>query len=76
MNGLNGLDYAAIALFNHIVENADYLICGNVNCQQKNFVHQQGTEKRWHRSQGVLFCSPACAHAKANRDYRRRKKGS
>jgi hypothetical protein len=35
----------ALELYNHIVENATYLICGNENCQQKSFVHQQGQEK-------------------------------
>jgi hypothetical protein len=60
----------ALELFNHIVEKADYLICGNENCQQKNFVHQQGAKKNWHRSSGVLYCSPACAHAVAQRRYR------
>jgi len=60
----------ALELFNHMVENAEYLICGNENCQQKNFVHQQGRKKNWHRSSGVLYCSPACAHAVAQRRYR------
>jgi hypothetical protein len=36
---------AALELYNHIVENANYLICGNENCRQKNFVHQQGRKK-------------------------------
>jgi hypothetical protein len=63
----------ALELFNHIVENADYLICGNENCRQKNFVHQQGVKKNWHRSNGVLYCSSACAHAVAQRKYRRRR---
>ncbi len=67
----------ALELYNHMVENAKYLICANENCVQKHFVHQQGdAEKAWHRRDGVLYCTPACAHAKANRDYRRRKKGS
>jgi hypothetical protein len=35
----------ALELYNHIVENANYLICGNENCRQKNFVHQQGRKK-------------------------------
>jgi hypothetical protein len=64
----------ALELFNHMVENAEYLICGNENCQQKNFVHQQGRKKNWHRSSGVLYCSPACAHAVAQRRYRQRRR--
>jgi hypothetical protein len=63
----------ALELYNHIVENANYLICGNENCQQKNFVHQQGHEKNWHRSSGVLYCSYDCAHAVAQRRYRRKR---
>ena len=65
----------ALELFNHIVENADYLICGNENCQQKNFVRQQGGKKHWHRSNGVLYCTESCAHAVAQRAYRRRRRG-
>jgi hypothetical protein len=64
----------ALELFNHIVENADYLICGNENCQQKNFVHQQGRKKKWHRSKGVDYCSYACAHAVAQRRYRQKQR--
>jgi hypothetical protein len=64
----------ALELYNHIVENANYLICGNENCQQKNFVHQQGRKKNWHRSSGVLYCSPSCAHAVAQRKYMRERK--
>jgi hypothetical protein len=63
----------ALELYNHIVENANYLICANENCQQKNFVRQQGREKNWHRSEGVSYCSYACAHAVAQRRYRRKK---
>ena len=64
----------ALELFNHVVENADYLICGNENCRQKNFVHQRGAKKNWRRSNGVLYCSYDCAHAKAQREYRRRRR--
>jgi hypothetical protein len=63
----------ALELFNHMVENAEYLICANENCKQKNFVHQQGRKKNWHRSNGVLYCTTACAHATAQREYRRRR---
>ena len=64
-----------LELFNHIVENADYHLCGNETCQRKVFVRQQGTAKQGqHRSKGVRFCSYACAHATAQRAYRRRLK--
>ena len=65
----------ALELFNHIVENAEYLVCANENCLQKLFVHQQGGAKKvWHRSHGVLYCSHSCAHAVAQREYRRRRR--
>jgi hypothetical protein len=65
----------ALELFNHIVTDADYLICGNENCAQKLFVHQQGgAPKRYYRSKGVMYCSSACGHAVAQREYRRRRK--
>jgi hypothetical protein len=65
----------ALELFNHIVENADYRLCANENCQQKLFVHQHGTAKKGqYRSKGVRFCSYACAHATAQRQYRRQLK--
>jgi hypothetical protein len=64
----------ALELYNHIIENAEYHICANKNCLQKDFVHQQGSSRKvWHRSNGVLYCSPSCAHAVAQREYRRRR---
>ena len=63
----------ALELFNHIVDNAQYHTCANERCQ-RTFVHQQGrSEKGQRRSRGVLYCSPACARATAQREYRRRR---
>jgi hypothetical protein len=63
----------ALELFNHIIENADYHVCANERCEQI-FVHQQGrAEKGQRRSRGVLYCTPACARATAQRVYRRRR---
>jgi hypothetical protein len=64
----------ALELFNHIVENAEYRICANDRCQ-RTFVRQIGrAEKGQHRSRGVLYCTPACARAAAQREYRRRQR--
>lgn len=64
----------ALELFNHIVGNAEYRICANERCR-RTFVHQHGrSEKSQRRSRGVLYCSPSCARATAQRDYRRRRK--
>jgi len=64
----------ALELFNHIVDNAEYHICANERCR-RTFVHQQGgSMKGQHRSRGVLYCSPGCARATAQREYRRRRR--
>lgn len=64
----------ALEIFNHIIENAEYRVCANERCQ-RTFVHQQGRSKKGQRrSRGVLYCSPACARATAQREYRRRRR--
>lgn len=65
----------ALELFNHIVENAEYRLCGNETCKRKVFVRQQGTARQGqHRSKGVQYCSYDCAHAVAQRRYRQKLK--
>jgi len=45
-----------------------YAICANENCL-RTFVHQQGRSKKGQRrSRGVLYCSPSCARAAAQRE--------
>jgi hypothetical protein len=64
----------ALELFNHIIDNAEYHECANDRCK-RTFVHQQGrSEKGQRRSRGVIYCSPECARAKAQREYRRRRR--
>jgi len=64
----------ALELFNHIVDNAPYHTCANERCR-RTFVHQQGrSEKGQRRSSGVLYCTPECARATAQREYRRRRR--
>jgi hypothetical protein len=64
----------ALELFNHIIDNAEYHECANERCK-RTFVHQQGrSEKGQRRSVGVIYCSPECARATAQREYRRRRR--
>jgi hypothetical protein len=63
----------ALELFDHMVMRAEYHICANERCG-KRFVHQQGRAKKGqHRSRSVKYCSPSCARAAAQREYRRRR---
>lgn len=64
----------ALELFNHIIDNAEYHECANERCK-RTFVHQQGrSAKGQRRSRGVIYCSPECARATAQREYRRRRR--
>jgi hypothetical protein len=64
----------ALELFNHIIDSAEYHECANERCK-RTFVHQQGrSEKGQRRSRGVIYCSPECARATAQREYRRRRR--
>ena len=64
----------ALELFNHIADNAEYHECANERCK-RTFVHQQGrSEKGQRRNTGVIYCTPECARATAQREYRRRRR--
>jgi hypothetical protein len=66
-------EICCLELFNHIVEEASYKRCANEMCERL-FVRQQGRALHGqHRNRGVKYCSPECARAQAQREYRRRK---
>jgi hypothetical protein len=65
---------ACLELYNHIAENAKYRRCANDRCGRL-FVHQQGRAvHQQHRTEGVLYCTHACANAQAKRAQRQREK--
>ena len=71
--------YAAMCLQlgNHITENATYRRCQNESCDRL-FVRQRGRSvpaRRDHRTEGVIYCSAACARTQSSREWRRRKRG-
>lgn len=60
-------------IFNFIVQGDTARRCENETCG-RTFVHQLGGAKHGqHRSVGLRFCTPECARAQAQRQYRRRK---
>ncbi|MDH3262250.1 MAG: hypothetical protein OEM81_03790 [Acidimicrobiia bacterium] len=67
------LDALVIQLFNDITAGITYKTCANETCRGL-FVHQiDRTLDRHARSKGTRYCSPQCARAQAQRQYRRRR---
>jgi hypothetical protein len=66
------LDILVMQLFNDIAAGIAYKTCANDTCRGL-FVHQiDRTADRHFRSKGTRYCSPRCARAQAQRNYRRR----
>jgi hypothetical protein len=66
------LDALVIQLFNDVAAGVTYKSCANENCGEL-FVDQINSKgKRHSRKTGTLYCSPRCAKAQAQRNYRRR----
>ncbi|HEX2193269.1 MAG TPA: hypothetical protein VHH09_08750 [Acidimicrobiales bacterium] len=67
-------DALCLQLANHITEGLPVRRCANETCHRP-FVRQQGgAEFGQHRTEGVLYCSPACGNAQWQREHRRRKR--
>lgn len=61
-----------LQLANHIAEQAIARVCGHCG---RPFVRQLGgAGYGQYRMEGVIYCTPKCARARAAREYRRRKK--
>jgi len=71
---VNSYSAMALQLANHIAEAATHRRCANETCGRL-FVRQHGgaiyADQR--HSTGVRYCTPLCARAQAQREYRRRK---
>jgi hypothetical protein len=68
--------YSALCLqlWNLILENPQLHECQSETCRRR-FVRQRGGAKHGqYRTTGVMYCTPACAQAQKQREYRRRQK--
>ena len=64
----------SLQIFNDIASGSQFKTCANEKCG-RIFVRQRGTSRFGQsRATGVMYCTPSCARAQAQREYRRRKK--
>lgn len=70
---MTGSLFAALCIQfrNHVAEGAVYRHCANEPCGQQ-FVHQRGRAVSRQNRSDAIFCTPACAAAQTQREYRRR----
>ncbi len=64
-------EICALELYNHIASGQFARVCQNETCGRR-FVSQYGRSQHGlSRRTGVLYCTPSCAQAQAQREYRR-----
>ena len=62
-----------LQIYNHAASSATYQRCRNETCGRFFHTQRGRSEVGQYRTRGVLYCSPSCARAQAQREYRRRK---
>ncbi len=64
---------AVLQMFNDFVEQVDFRTCPAEKCG-RIFLRQRGRSQFYSRTTGVLYCSPSCANAQAQREWRRKQR--
>lgn len=62
-----------VQMFNTISEQPTVRFCANQTCGRLFFKQVGGAQHGQYRTGGLRFCSPSCARAETQREYRRRK---